>query len=60
MIQANVLSIRASTPMIHVPDVRATAAWYEAIGFMVDETFGIGAEWVELRYPVGWPDPRHA
>jgi len=21
------------TPMIHVPDVRATAAWYESIGF---------------------------
>ena len=23
------------TPMIHVPDVRATAAWYEHIGFTV-------------------------
>jgi catechol 2,3-dioxygenase-like lactoylglutathione lyase family enzyme len=33
----------AATPMIHVPDVRATAAWYETIGFTVLETFGDGA-----------------
>jgi catechol 2,3-dioxygenase-like lactoylglutathione lyase family enzyme len=32
----------AATPMIHVPDVRATAAWYETIGFTVLETFGDG------------------
>jgi uncharacterized glyoxalase superfamily protein PhnB len=25
-------------PMIHVPDVRATAAWYEALGFIVNRT----------------------
>lgn len=25
-------------PMIHVPDVRATAAWYEGIGFSVRRT----------------------
>lgn len=25
-------------PMIHVPDVRSTAAWYEGIGFSVDRT----------------------
>lgn len=35
---------RAATPMIHVPDVRATAAWYETIGFTVLETFGDGGE----------------
>jgi uncharacterized glyoxalase superfamily protein PhnB len=27
-------------PMIHVPDVRATAAWYESIGFRVLDTYG--------------------
>lgn len=27
-------------PMIHVPDVRATVAWYESIGFTVNETYG--------------------
>src|SRR5687767_13898814 len=36
--------IRAATPMIHVADVRATVAWYEAIGFTVLETFGDGAQ----------------
>lgn len=30
--------------MIHVPNVRATAAWYEGIGFTVLETFGDGAD----------------
>jgi uncharacterized glyoxalase superfamily protein PhnB len=35
-------ALRAATPMIHVPDVRATAAWYETIGFTVVETFGDG------------------
>jgi predicted lactoylglutathione lyase len=25
-------------PMIHVPDVRATVGWYEAIGFTVTDT----------------------
>ena len=29
---------RRVTPMIHVPDVKATMAWYEAIGFSVVET----------------------
>jgi uncharacterized glyoxalase superfamily protein PhnB len=27
-------------PMIHVPDVRATVDWYEAIGFKVNATYG--------------------
>jgi predicted lactoylglutathione lyase len=26
-------------PMIHVPDVRATVAWYEKIGFTVKSTY---------------------
>jgi uncharacterized glyoxalase superfamily protein PhnB len=38
------MALRAATPMIHVPDVRATAAWYETIGFTVLETFGDGGE----------------
>src|SRR6476660_643355 len=27
-------------PMIHVPDVRATVAWYESIGFNVVAAYG--------------------
>ena len=27
-------------PMIHVPDVRATVDWYQAIGFTVIDTYG--------------------
>lgn len=34
--------VRAATPMIHVPDVRATANWYESIGFTILETYGDG------------------
>ena len=37
-------TVRAATPMIHVPDVRATAKWYESIGFTVLDTYGDGAE----------------
>jgi uncharacterized glyoxalase superfamily protein PhnB len=38
------VSLRAATPMIHVPDVRATAAWYERIGFTCVETFDDGGD----------------
>ena len=31
-------------PMIHVPDVRATADWYQSIGFAVNYTFDDGGE----------------
>ncbi len=31
------------SPMIHVPDVQATVAWYEQLGFSVLETYGNGA-----------------
>lgn len=31
---------RKVTPMIHVPDVRATVDWYQSIGFEVLETYG--------------------
>ena len=44
MIHPNSVALRAATPMIHVPDVRATAAWYEAIGFTVLETYGDGGD----------------
>jgi uncharacterized glyoxalase superfamily protein PhnB len=43
MIQEKIAAIRAATPMIHVPDVRATANWYEAIGFAIEDTYGNGA-----------------
>jgi hypothetical protein len=36
--------LHAATPMIHVADVRATAAWYEGIGFTVLETYDDGAD----------------
>ena len=29
------MTLQQVTPMIHVPDVRATVAWYESIGFSV-------------------------
>jgi uncharacterized glyoxalase superfamily protein PhnB len=29
------MTLQHVTPMIHVPDVRATVAWYESIGFAV-------------------------
>jgi uncharacterized glyoxalase superfamily protein PhnB len=32
------MTLQQVTPMIHVPDVRATAAWYESIGFAVLNT----------------------
>ena len=30
------------TPMIHVPDVRATVDWYQSIGFQVVDTYDNG------------------
>ena len=30
------------TPMIHVPDVRATVDWYQSIGFKVVDTYDNG------------------
>lgn len=34
--------LQAATPMIHVPDVRAAAAWYAALGCAVLETHDDG------------------
>lgn len=42
MVPKNAAALRAATPMVHVPDVQATVAWYETIGFTVLETFGDG------------------
>lgn len=36
--------LRGATPMIHVPDVRATASWYEMIGFTLLETYEDGGD----------------
>lgn len=36
------MSKRSVSPMIHVPDVRATAEWYQSIGFNVSDTYGDG------------------
>lgn len=33
-------TLRGVTPMLHVPDVRATAAWYATIGFTLLESYG--------------------
>ena len=44
MVHAKAVAIRAATPMIHVPDVRETAAWYETIGFTLIESFGDGGD----------------
>jgi uncharacterized glyoxalase superfamily protein PhnB len=42
VVPGNSQGVRAATPMIHVPDVRATAAWYESIGFTILETYDDG------------------
>ena len=42
--QIRARALRAATPMIHVPDVRATAAWYESIGFTLAEAYDDGAD----------------
>ena len=44
MVQEKAVALRAATPMIHVSDVRATAAWYETIGFTLLATYGDGEE----------------
>lgn len=43
------------TPMIHVPDIRATADWYQSIGFELTGSFGCEGEdgplmWAKLTY----------
>ena len=43
------------TPMIHVPDIRATIDWYKSIGFMVlstDEEYG-DLHWALLSFGNG-------
>jgi uncharacterized glyoxalase superfamily protein PhnB len=42
-------------PMIHVPDVRAAAAWYAALGFTVTGTHEEDGEmdWASLRFGGG-------
>lgn len=44
------MSTLAVTPMIHVPDVAATAEWYRALGFEVTGTAHDGVEmtWAQL------------
>jgi uncharacterized glyoxalase superfamily protein PhnB len=42
--QERALTLRAATPMIHVPDVRATAAWYETIGFTLLGSYHDGTD----------------
>ncbi|HEY0599027.1 VOC family protein [Brevundimonas sp.] len=41
------------TPMIHVPDIDATAAWYARLGFKVEETASDGCETVWARLTLG-------
>ena len=43
------------TPMIHVPDVRATAAWYETLGFTLTDTYEDDGEmsWARLSFGSG-------
>lgn len=36
--------LRAATPMLHVPDVKAAVAWYEGIGCQVLETYDDGRD----------------
>ena len=41
------------TPMIHVPDVEATAAWYARLGFTVEGTASDGLETTWARLVLG-------
>ncbi|RZJ03802.1 MAG: hypothetical protein EON89_10365 [Brevundimonas sp.] len=41
------------TPMIHVPDVEATAAWYARLGFTVEATATDGLETTWARLTLG-------
>jgi uncharacterized glyoxalase superfamily protein PhnB len=46
---------RRATPMIHVPDVRATVTWYESMGFKVEgtnESDGV-PDWAVLSFGEG-------
>jgi uncharacterized glyoxalase superfamily protein PhnB len=43
-------------PMIHVPDVRATAAWYETIGFTIAGTNEDDGEMNWARLSLGTTD----
>lgn len=36
--------LRAATPMIHVPDVRATVAWYAELGCEILDTYDDGRD----------------
>ena len=46
---------RTVIPMIHVPDIRATAAWYQEIGFTVLATHSEGGDldWALLAWGEG-------
>ena len=47
---------RSLTPMIHVPDVTATAAWYQALGFTLVATHACEGEpmdWARLAFGDG-------
>ena len=46
-------SIRKSEPMFWVADMRATVAWYESIGFHLDESFDDGGELIFARLTFG-------
>ena len=47
--------MKALVPMLHVPDVAATAAWYSSIGFTVDRTLSDGDEttWASVSFGDG-------
>ena len=46
---------RRVTPMIHVPDVRATVTWYESVGFNLESTNASDGEldWAALSFGEG-------
>lgn len=46
-------SVRKSEPMFIVRDMRSTVAWYESIGFTVEETFEDGGQLVFARLSFG-------
>ena len=45
-------SVKKSAPMFAVPDMRATVAWYESIGFTIDDTYEDSGEmtWAQISF----------
>lgn len=46
-------SVLTTSPMLFVPDLRATMQWYQAVGFRLESTFEDGGELIFARLTLG-------